>query len=76
MLSFCYTKSMEVLPLKEHRKRAYLTTRELADKADVAYATVWRIESGKAQGHSLKTMRKIAEALGVHPNQVAEFQTK
>jgi DNA-binding XRE family transcriptional regulator len=61
-----------VMTLKQHRERAFLTTRELAEKAHVSPATFWRIEEGKVKPHPT-TMRKIAEALGVHPSEIAEF---
>lgn len=59
--------------LEEHRKAAYLTLRELAGRADVSLRTLWRIENGDHNNLQLRTMRKIAEALGVHPSEVTEF---
>jgi DNA-binding XRE family transcriptional regulator len=61
-----------VMTLKEHRERAYLTTRELAKKAGVAAPTLWRIETGQNKPH-ISTMRKIAKALKVKPEDIAEF---
>ncbi len=49
------------------RERAFLSQRELADKAGLNHNTVWRIEgSGAAEVHP-RTIRKIAEALAVEP---------
>ena len=49
------------------RERAFLSQRELADKAGLNHNTVWRIEgSGAAEVHP-RTIRKIAEALSVEP---------
>ena len=49
------------------RERAFLSQRELADKAGLNHNTVWRIEgSGVAEVHP-RTIRKIAEALSVEP---------
>jgi DNA-binding Xre family transcriptional regulator len=48
-------------------------TRELASKAGVAPDTIWRIEGGDYKKLRPSTMRKIAEALGVHPAEIAEF---
>jgi transcriptional regulator with XRE-family HTH domain len=59
--------------LEEHRKAAYLTLRELAEKAGVALRTVWRIENGEYESLQPRTMRKIAGALGVPPSEVSEF---
>lgn len=38
---------------------------ELADRASVSMATLWRIETGRPA--TLETVRKLAEALGVTP---------
>ena len=62
-----------VLTLKQQRERAYLSTRELARKAGVGADTIWRIEGGDYKKLRPSTMRKIAEALGVHPSEVVEF---
>jgi transcriptional regulator with XRE-family HTH domain len=59
--------------LKEHRKRAFLTTRELAEKAGVSPATIWRIERGEKHDRQPRVMRAIAGALGLHPSDIAEF---
>jgi DNA-binding XRE family transcriptional regulator len=59
--------------LKEHRQRAFLSTRELAEKAHVSPDTIWRIEGGNYKQLRPSTMRRIAEALGVHPLEVSEF---
>ena len=64
------------MTLKQHRERAYLSTRELASKAGVGPDTIWRIEGGDYQKLRPATMRKIAEALGVHPSEITEFQLK
>jgi transcriptional regulator with XRE-family HTH domain len=66
---------MEVMKmtLKQHRERTYLSTRELASKASVGADTIWRIEGGDYKKLRPSTMRKIADALGVHPSEIAEF---
>ena len=56
---------VEVPQLKYWRQQRALTMRELADKAGVSHMTVFRIEHGKPAG--LRTLRKLAEALGVQP---------
>ncbi len=58
-----------VATLHEHRRRRYLTQRELAAAAGVAAATIAQIELGKHPPH-LRTRRKIAAALGVHPDAI------
>lgn len=60
-------------PLRDLRKRAYLSAGELADKAGVSRDTIWRVESGKTPSLRPSTVRKIADALGVPPAEIAEF---
>lgn len=50
-----------------------MSTRELAAKAGVGPDTIWRIEGGDYKKLRPATMRKIAEALGVHPGEITEF---
>ena len=48
------------------RERAFLSKRELADKAGLDRSTVWRVEDGITEVYP-RTIRKIAEALSVDP---------
>jgi transcriptional regulator with XRE-family HTH domain len=48
------------------RERAFLSKRELAEKARLDRSTVWRIEDGVTEVYP-RTIRKIAEALSVDP---------
>jgi transcriptional regulator with XRE-family HTH domain len=50
-----------------------LSTRELADRAEISPATVWRIERGEVGRLRPSTMRAIAKALKVNPTEVEEF---
>ena len=52
--------------LKELRKERVLSLRELEEKSGVSYNTIWRIEDGR-QGAHQRTIRTLAEALGVEP---------
>ncbi len=61
------------MSLRELRERAYLSTRELAEQADVSPATIWRIERGEFVKLRPSTMRKIAKVLEVHPSEIIEF---
>ena len=65
-----------LLSLKEHRERTYLSTRELAERAGVAPATIWRVERGDFVRLRPSTMRKIAKVLAVYPSEIAEFAPK
>ena len=55
--------------LKELRRERVLSLRELEEKSGVSYNTIWRIEDGR-QGAHPKTVRKLAEALGVRPSEL------
>lgn len=57
--------------LREARLRKLLSQRELARRAGVALATVTNIELGKIRPHP-STLRKLADALGVEPEELAE----
>ncbi len=54
--------------LREWRQRRLLSQEELADKADVGTATIARIEAG--QGARLSTLRKLATALEITPDEL------
>lgn len=62
---------LEVQPLKEWRLRRHLSYRGLARAASVTTYTLLRAEKG-GRLHDL-TQRKIADALGIKVEQVAEF---
>lgn len=54
--------------LKEWRQRRLLTQDDLAKKSGVGTATIARIEAG--QGARLSTLRRLAEALEITPDQL------
>jgi transcriptional regulator with XRE-family HTH domain len=60
---------VDVERLKELRREQVLSLRELEEKSGVSYNTIWRIEDGR-QGAHPKTIRKLAEALGVRPSEL------
>ncbi len=57
--------------LKALRRRRVLSMRELEELSGVSHNTIWRIESGR-QGAHPRTIRKLAEALGVEPEELLE----
>ncbi len=57
--------------LKEARTRQLLTQQELAEKSGVGTNTIIRIERGQVEPH-FRTIRKLAEALGVEPQTLLE----
>jgi len=57
--------------LKELRREHVLSLRELEEKSGVSYNTIWRIEDGR-QGAHQRTIRKLAQALGVEPRELVK----
>jgi transcriptional regulator with XRE-family HTH domain len=57
--------------LKEARTKRLLTQEELAEKASVSAATVVNIERNNQEPH-FRTIRKLANALGVEPTTFLE----
>jgi transcriptional regulator with XRE-family HTH domain len=55
--------------LRELRKERVLSLRELEERSGVSYNTIWRIEDGR-QGAHPRTIRKLADALGVRPSEL------
>jgi transcriptional regulator with XRE-family HTH domain len=66
-------QSMEVNVerLKELRRERVFSLRELEEKSGVSHNTIWRIEDGR-QGAHPRTVRKLAEALGVEPSELVK----
>jgi len=60
---------VDVERLKELRREKVLSLRELEGRSGVSYNTIWRIEDGR-QGAHPKTIRKLAEALGVEASEL------
>jgi transcriptional regulator with XRE-family HTH domain len=60
---------VNVQRLKELRRERVLSLRELEERSGVSYNTIWRIEDGR-QGAHARTVRKLAEALGVEPSEL------
>ena len=57
--------------LRELRRRRVLTLEELAQKAGVGRNTIWRLEHG-VMGAQPRTIRKIAKALNVEPEELVQ----
>ena len=55
--------------LRETRKRTLLTQQQLAVKSGVGVTTIIRIERNQVEPHA-RTIRKLAEALGVKPHEL------
>ncbi len=73
----CYTDSAMLLnvvidaeKLRRLREQRLLTLRELADSAGVSHNAIWLIESGRTHSTFPSTVRKLAAALGVEPQEL------
>src|SRR5690349_8481983 len=62
-----------MLTLAQHRRRRLWTTQRLADEAGVSLSTVRGIEHGRVTAPRFGTIGKLAAALGVPPEEIAEF---
>jgi transcriptional regulator with XRE-family HTH domain len=60
---------VNVQRIKELRRERVLSLRELEERSGVSSNTIWRIEDGR-QGAHPRTIRKLAEALGVDPSEL------
>ena len=60
---------VDAVRLRELREECVLSLRELEEMSGVSYSTIWRIEDGR-QGAHPRTVRKLAEALGVRPSEL------
>jgi transcriptional regulator with XRE-family HTH domain len=60
---------MELTRLRELRDSAFLTQRELAERAGLTQASVARLETGKHRARPT-TARRLAAALGVEPKEL------
>lgn len=66
---------IDVGRLKELRRQRVLSLRELAETSDLNYNTVWRLENGLTGAHP-RTIRKLADALGVSPGELVKGESR
>jgi transcriptional regulator with XRE-family HTH domain len=59
--------------LRDLRKRALLTQKELADKSGVGVTTIIRIERNQVEPQG-STIRKLARALSVAPEELVKTE--
>jgi len=57
--------------IKELRKKHKISQEELARQAGITYSTLIKIESGANDNPTIKTMKKIADALDVSLDELA-----
>ena len=55
------------------RKKCGMSQFELAEKAALSYATISHLESTSVYGLSIIAIYRIADALGVEPDQLLKF---
>ena len=56
------------------RKKRDMSQLELAEKAGLSYATISHLESTAVYGLSIIAIHRIADALGVEPDQLLKFE--
>jgi len=62
---------VDMARLRELRRRRVLSLEELAEKAGVGRNTIWRLEHG-VMGAQPRTIRKLARALNVEPEELVK----
>ncbi len=60
--------------LREVREGKFVTQAELSQATGIAEATISRIENG-LQAPRISTVRRLAEALGVHPSELMDLRS-
>jgi transcriptional regulator with XRE-family HTH domain len=65
------TVEINIQRLRELRRQKVLSMRELEEMSGVSYNTIWRLENG-VTGAQPRTIRKIAQALGVDPAELVK----
>ena len=58
--------------LRQLREERFISQRDLAKRAEVSPTTILHLETGENLNPRLSTVRKIAEALGIDPNELVE----
>ncbi len=67
-------RSIPLPALATHRRRQGLTQRQLGELAGVAHTTVQQLES-LSRGAYPQTLRKLASALGVAPEELLQGES-
>jgi transcriptional regulator with XRE-family HTH domain len=64
---------VNTMKLRELRQRRVLTLQELEELSGVSYNTIWRLENDRTGAHP-RTIRKLARALGVEPEELVKVE--
>jgi transcriptional regulator with XRE-family HTH domain len=67
-------KMISLLPDMVRRLRGEMTQAALAKRAGIARHTVLRIENDQAESVTLKTINRLAQALGVDADKLVTFR--
>lgn len=67
---------VDAIQLREIRESRALSLRELEQLSGVSYNTIWRIEDGRRKRTHPRTVRKLAQALGVEPRELVKKGVK
>lgn len=62
--------------IKKYRKKLNISQDKLSKLSNVTYNTIIKIESGKNMNPTIKTLMKIATALGVSLDELAKGKNK
>lgn len=62
--------------IKNYRKRANLTLKELGEKIGLSEATVQKYEAGNIKKIDAETLKKIADALDTTPEKLTGWESK
>jgi transcriptional regulator with XRE-family HTH domain len=60
--------------LKKLRAKYDLTQEDLAEKADIAYKHIQRLESKKPNAARIDTLEKLAQAFGIKLSKLVDFK--
>ena len=58
---------VDAIRLRQLREERAVSLRELEELSGVSYNTIWFIEAGRRRRAHPRTVRKLAQALGVNP---------
>ena len=61
---------VDATKLRQIREARALSLRELEELSGISYNTIWRIEDGRRKRTHPRTVRKLAQALGVEPTEL------
>ena len=64
-----------LVKLRQVRERLFVTQAELAQRTGISEATLSRIENS-LQRPRISTVRKIADALGVRPEELVDWEAE